>query len=36
MTVALGILSYFSEHQPEDNLVFFFFNRLKRAATAVS
>ncbi len=24
MTVALGILSYFSEHQPEDNLVFFF------------
>lgn len=24
MTVALGILSYFSEHQPMDNLVFFF------------
>ncbi|WP_125569025.1 N-acetyldiaminopimelate deacetylase [Companilactobacillus insicii] len=24
MTVALGILSYFSEHQPKDNLVFFF------------
>lgn len=24
MTVALGILSYFSEHQPQDNLVFFF------------
>lgn len=24
MTVALGILSYFSEHQPQDNLIFFF------------
>lgn len=24
MTVALGILSYFSEHQPKDNLLFFF------------
>ncbi len=24
MTVALGILSYFSEHQPQDDLVFFF------------
>ena len=24
MTVALGILSYFSEHQPPDNLIFFF------------
>ncbi|WP_353485978.1 N-acetyldiaminopimelate deacetylase [Apilactobacillus xinyiensis] len=24
MTVALGILNYFSEHQPKDNLVFFF------------
>ncbi|MQS53492.1 N-acetyldiaminopimelate deacetylase [Companilactobacillus mishanensis] len=24
MTVALGLLSYFSEHQPKDNLVFFF------------
>ncbi|NVY95616.1 N-acetyldiaminopimelate deacetylase [Lactobacillus sp. DCY120] len=24
MTVALGILSYYSEHQPQDNLVFFF------------
>jgi len=24
MTVALGILNYYSEHQPKDNLVFFF------------
>lgn len=24
MTVALGILNYYSEHQPQDNLVFFF------------
>lgn len=24
MSVALGILSYFSEHQPKDNLIFFF------------
>ncbi|WP_201330939.1 N-acetyldiaminopimelate deacetylase, partial [Lactobacillus nasalidis] len=24
MTVALGVLSYFSEHQPSDNLLFFF------------
>lgn len=24
MTVALGILSYFAEHQPKDNLIFFF------------
>lgn len=24
MTVALGVLSYFSEHQPKDNLLFFF------------
>lgn len=24
MTVALGVLNWFSEHQPEDNLVFFF------------
>ncbi|MBA1392755.1 amidohydrolase, partial [Lactobacillus sp. XV13L] len=24
MTVALGILNYFSEHQPQDNLLFFF------------
>ena len=24
MTVALGILSYYSEHQPKDNLIFFF------------
>lgn len=24
MTVALGVLSYFSEHQPTDNLLFFF------------
>lgn len=24
MTVALGVLSYFAEHQPTDNLVFFF------------
>lgn len=24
MTVALGMLNYFSEHQPKDNLVFFF------------
>lgn len=24
MTVALGILSYFSDHQPQDNLIFFF------------
>lgn len=24
MTVALGVLSYFSEHQPTDNMVFFF------------
>lgn len=24
MTVALGLLSYFAEHQPQDNLVFFF------------
>ncbi|BDR61189.1 N-acetyldiaminopimelate deacetylase [Lactobacillus xylocopicola] len=24
MTVALGILSYFSDHQPQDNLLFFF------------
>lgn len=24
MTVALGTLSYFSEHQPQDNLIFFF------------
>lgn len=24
MTVALGILSYFSDHQPKDNLLFFF------------
>ncbi len=24
MTVGLGILSYYSEHQPQDNLVFFF------------
>lgn len=24
MTVALGILNYFSEHQPKDNLLFFF------------
>lgn len=24
MTVALGVLSYFSEHQPTDNLIFFF------------
>ncbi|CAM3156530.1 N-acetyldiaminopimelate deacetylase [Lactobacillus bombicola] len=24
MTVALGILSYYSEHQPQDNLLFFF------------
>ncbi|WP_054702628.1 N-acetyldiaminopimelate deacetylase [Secundilactobacillus odoratitofui] len=24
MTVALGVLSYFSEHQPVDNLIFFF------------
>lgn len=24
MTVALGILNYFSEHQPTDNLIFFF------------
>lgn len=24
MTVALGVLSYFSEHQPIDNLIFFF------------
>lgn len=24
MTVALGILNYFSEHQPKDNLIFFF------------
>lgn len=24
MTVALGVLSYYSEHQPKDNLIFFF------------
>lgn len=24
MTVALGVLSYFSEHQPTDNMIFFF------------
>ncbi len=24
MTVALGVLSYFSDHQPKDNLIFFF------------
>ena len=24
MTVALGVLSYFSDHQPQDNLLFFF------------
>ncbi|MTV83153.1 N-acetyldiaminopimelate deacetylase [Secundilactobacillus folii] len=24
MTVALGVLSYFSEHQPSDNMIFFF------------
>jgi len=24
MTVALGLLSYFAEHQPQDNLIFFF------------
>ena len=24
MTVALGVLSYFSDHQPKDNLLFFF------------
>ncbi|MCT6806668.1 MAG: amidohydrolase, partial [Bombilactobacillus sp.] len=24
MTVALGVLNYFSEHQPKDNLLFFF------------
>lgn len=24
MTVAIGVLSYFSEHQPKDNLLFFF------------
>ena len=24
MTVALGLLSYFSENQPQDNLLFFF------------